>query len=609
MEVKRLFDFMAKQLAEFPQEKSFGSIDNGKITYYSSADMMGMAKKLASGFIDMGLKKGDKVAMVSYRNRPEWTVVDLATQLLGIISVPVYPTISPREYTYIFNEAEVSYVFVGKDDLYDKVKEAQKNVKSIKSIFCFDKQADKPFWKDAFNDKNIEKVEEISKTIVEDDLVTFIYTSGTTGDPKGVMLTHSNIVSNVFAVQNAMPVGKGKTVLSFLPLCHVFERVASFTYMKKGANVVFAGLDNLGGEDGDLRKVKPVFFTCVPRLLEKVYEKIYNKGLALSGVKKALFFWALRLTDHYQLDQKPSGLDKMKWSIADKLIFSKWREALGGNLVGIFTGAAACPPHLIRIFSAAGIAIREGYGLTEASPGVAVNTFEPGEAVIGTVGRALDGMEVVIDVDEELYGPGAGEILVAGPNVMQGYHKKPKQTAEAIRIQDGKRWLCTGDVGKFIQGPGNQPFLKITDRKKELLKTSGGKYIAPAPLENSLKESQFVEQAMIVGNNRRFVSALIIPAEEALKKWFEYKGNTWTNRADACKQEIVQDKFNRIISEINPNFAKYEQIKKFELIPDSWVPVKDSDEEAELTPTLKLKRRIILNKYKDLIDGIYEDVL
>ena len=393
--------------------------------------------------------------------------------------------------------------------------------------------------------------------------------------------------------------------MSFLPLCHIYERAVSLAWFNKAASIYFCGTDNLSGPNGDLASVKPVVFTTVPRLLEKVYEAIYNKGLALTGAKKALFFWALRLTDNYDLDQKLSPINKLKWGIADKLIFSKWREALGGNIRLIFTGSAPCPLKIIRVFCAAGINIREAYGLTETSPTLTVNGTEPGGAIIGTVGYAINGVELYIDRSSGDYNDDEGEILAIGPNVMSGYYKKPEINAQVFKEIDGRKWFCTGDIGKLIKGPNGKEFLKITDRKKELLKTSGGKYVAPAPIENRIKENFIIDQIMVVGDKQKFVSALIVPSEDGLKNWCKHKNIKWTNLEDMLKQDKIIAKYQKVIDSYNPEFSHIEQIKKFRLVPAVWLPIHEDDSVAELTPTLKLKRRVIREKYQKEIQEIY----
>lgn len=603
----RLFDFIQYQLKRNPQEKAFGYRQDGQWVYYSTQDTIEKADKVSRGLLQLGVKPGDKIAMAVYQNRPEWAVLDLGIQQIGAINVPVYPTISPSEYEYIFNDAEVKYAFVGKDDLYDKVKTAKANVSSLLDIYTFDRQEGRPYWEDIFSDEGQGEVDAIKTKIKPSELATIIYTSGTTGEPKGVMLSHRNIVSNVTDVMAIFPIDSANKVLSFLPLCHIFERAALYAYTFLGASITFTGTDNLGGDEGDLRAVQPHFFTTVPRLLEKVYEKIYNKGLELTGVKKSLFFWALSLTEDYEYDKSYGGLAAIKMKIADKLIFSKWREALGGNVKGIITGAAPCPVKMAKVFSAAGVPIREGYGLTETSPGLAIGHFTPGGAMLGTIGPALKSVELRIDDSEGVYKPGEGEILAKGPNVMMGYYNKPEATAGVFKDIDGERWFRTGDVGKLVPGPGGKQFLQITDRKKELLKTSGGKYVAPAPIENKLKEDFLVEQVMVVGEQRKFVSAIILPAEDALKDWCQNNGVDWKSLSDAVQQPKVIAKYQSIIDQYNPDFSKIEQIKKFCLIAASWEPSRADGTAAELTPTMKLKRRVIRDKYKQDIESIYAE--
>lgn len=603
----RLFDFIQYQLKHNPQEKAYGYRRDGQWVYYSTQETIDKANQVSRGLLQLGVQPGDKIAMAVYQNRPEWAVLDLGIQQIGAINVPVYPTISPAEYEYIFNDAEVKYAFVGKDDLYDKVLKAKANVPSLQEIYTLDRHEGRLYWEDICSEEGQEEVDAQMSKVKPSDLATIIYTSGTTGEPKGVMLCHRNIVSNVTDVMEIFPIGSAHKVLSFLPLCHIFERAALYAYTFLGASITFTGTDNLGGEEGDLRAVQPHFFTTVPRLLEKVYEKIYNKGLELSGVKKSLFFWALDLTEDYEYDKKYTGLAALKMKIADKLIFSKWREALGGNVKGIITGAAPCPVKMAKVFSAAGVPIREGYGLTETSPGLAIGRFTPGGAKLGTIGPALKSVSLQIDDSEGFYKPGEGEILAKGPNVMMGYYNKPEATAAVFKDIGGERWFRTGDVGKLIPGPGGEPMLQITDRKKELLKTSGGKYVAPAPIENKLKEDFLVEQVMVVGEQRKFVSAIILPAEDALKDWCTSNGVEWTGLQEAVKQPKVIAKYQSIIDQYNPNFSKIEQVKKFCLIAASWEPNREDGTDAELTPTMKLKRRVIRDKYKQDIDSIYTE--
>ena len=602
----RLFDLLDHQLEKYPLENCINARQqDGSWRAYSSVEIAETAGKAAAGLLKLGLTKGDKVALVSYKNRPEWLIMDFAIQMAGMVSVPLYPTISIGEYEYILNEAGVRAAFCGAGDLHDKLATAGKNTPSLGYIYTFDRQADLPFWEDMLYPEGVDKLEEIKQGITGDDLVTIIYTSGTTGNPKGVMLKHSNIMYAVITTADLVPIQPGEKTISFLPMCHIYERAVSFAYYYRGFSVYYCGIDNLSGPEGDLASVRPVGFTAVPRLLEKVYEAIYNKGLLLKGIKRVLFFWALSLTDGFSLDAKRTLPERLKWALADRLIFSKWREALGGNLRVVFTGAAPCPVKVLQVFCAAGIQIREGYGLTETAPTLTMNTYEPGGAMLGTVGCVVEGVELLIDESDGAYQPGEGEILAHGPNVMPGYYKKPEINKQVFREIDGKTWFCTGDVGTFVEGPGGRKFLKITDRKKELLKTSGGKYVAPAPIENRFREDFLVEQIMVVGDRRKFVSALIIPAEEALKSWCLHKGLPWGPLEEMVTNDRVIAKYQKVVDKLNPEFSHIEQIKKFRLIPAQWQPLHPDGSEAELTPTLKLKRRVILRKFEREIDDIY----
>lgn len=607
MEPTRLSDLIHYQAANFPLQRAFGHRVDGEWKYYSTQDVIELGNKVSRGLLKLGVKKGDRIGVAVTQNRPEWTILDVGIQQIGAINVPVYATITTEDYTYIFNDSEAKYCFVGGGDLYEKVKAAQAQVPSLKEIYSFDKKEGQPFWETIFAEDGQAEVDALRAQIKPEELATIIYTSGTTGVPKGVMLSHNNIISNIMAGKGAFPFVAGDTVLSFLPVCHIYERVVIYLYTLFGVSVAFTGTDNLGGEQGDLMAVKPHFFTTVPRLLEKVYERIYNKGLDLTGLKKKLFFWALKLTEDYHYEFKPKGWKAIQWKIADKLIFSKWRAALGGNLKGITTGAAACPRRIAQVFSAAGIPIREGYGLTETSPVITLNLFEPGGALLGSVGPVIDQVEVLIDESDGIFRPGEGEILAYGPNVMMGYYNKPEATAAVMKTINGKTWFCTGDVGKMVDGPGGRKYLQITDRKKELLKTSGGKYVAPTPIESKFRENFLIEQMMVIGEQRKFVSALIVPAEPALKDWCDGNQVEWTTFPEMLHHPKVLSKFQSIVDEINPSFSHIDQIKKFRLLDKVWEPVKSDGTEAELTPTMKLKRRVILEKYKTEIEDIYAE--
>jgi len=604
---KRLFDYLHQQLRECPLEKAFGKKINGAWRYFSTAEMVSLANRASLGLLQLGLRPGDKVATVVYQTIPEWVALDYAMLQIGVINVPMYPSISSREYEYILNESEAKYCFVGEGDLLDKVLAAKEKAPGLNEIFSFHQPSSARHWLELLAPENsdLSEVERIKNSIRPDDLATIIYTSGTTGNPKGVMLSHRNIAFNVEKVGELAPIASGDRVLSFLPVSHVYERVAVYVFTAAGASVSFTGTDNLGGETGDLQAIRPHFFTCVPRLLEKVYERIYNKGLELSGLKRWLFFWALSLAEDWEFDKKYSGWKAFQWKIADQLIFSKWRAGLGGSVKGMTTGASACPIRVLRSFNAAGVPVREVYGLTETSPGLSVNGFGPGEAVLGTVGMAIEGVELRIEEGSD-FRPGEGEILAKTPGLMLGYYKQPEQTNEIIRIIDGERWLATGDVGMLVDGPNGRKFLKITDRKKELLKTSGGKYVAPTPIESMLKEHHLVEQAMVVGENMKFVSVLIVPSPEGLRDWCKKHGVEWTTLAQMIENPKVLHRYEMLLERVNPNFSHVDQLKKFALVAEPWEAIKTDGSEAELTPTLKMKRRVILQKYTRQIAEMYD---
>ncbi len=603
--LQRLFELPYFQQKKYPQKQAFAAKHvDGHFYSYSSDDIVELINKVSLGLLAIGLKKGDKVALISYNNRPEWNIMDLGMQQIGVINVPVYPTISAKDYTYIFTEAEVKYCFVGHGDLLQKVRTAQADLPNLRSIFTFDKLKGEEkdargeavnFWETIFHTGDLSQVEAIKESITGSDIATIIYTSGTTGNPKGVVLTHDNILTNLRDVYQLLPIAAGEIGLSFLPLCHIFERTVTYAYMSKGINIIYPpSIDTLGDS---LQEFRPHFFTTVPRLLEKVYEKIFNKAKQESSLKKKIFFWATGLTENYEFDQELGFFDNLKWKIADKLVFSKIRARLGGRMRGIVTGAAACPRKMAQFFSAIGIPIREGYGLTETSPGIAIGKFEPYSALLGTIGPILPSVQVKIDATDGTYAEGEGEILVKGGNVMQGYFKQEEKTAEVFSA-DG--WFKTGDIGKLVKNKKGIEFLQITDRKKELLKTSGGKYVAPTPLENRLKEHSLIEQAMVVGDNQKFVSALVSLSVEATTLWYAEHGETFTTMEAASKNPKIIATISECIAEINPDFGKVEQIKKFSIVKDTW-----GIESGELTPTMKLKRRVVLANYQKEIDAMY----
>jgi long-chain acyl-CoA synthetase len=605
---KRLFDYLYDQLEHHPLEKAFGWKTGGSWQYFSSAEMVSLVKRLSLGLLRLGLRSGDKVATVVYQAQPEWVALDYALMQIGVISVPMYPTISAREYAYILNESEARYCVVGAGDLYDKVLIAKEKTTALQEIFTFEAHPDARPWSTLLAplESDFSSVEQLKSTISPDDLVTLIYTSGTTGDPKGVMLTHRNIAFNVEAMRRLTPIEPGYRILSFLPVSHVYERVAIYAFTAYGGSVSFTTPESLGGENGVLQVIKPHFFTTVPRLLEKVYERIYNKGNELTGLKRWLFFRAMELANNWDLDKQFTGLKALEWALVQKLVFSKWREALGGHVQGITTAASACPVKVLRAFNAAGIPVREGYGLTEAAPALSFNGFKPGHpSWLGTVGPALDGVTLRI-VPDPAYRTGEGEIWAKSPGVMLGYYKQPEKTAEMIREEDGERWLVTGDIGMLVPGPGDALFLKITDRKKELLKTSGGKYVAPTPIESVFKEHSLVEHAMVVGENRKFVSALLVVSEEGLRHWCNKHHIAWNGVTEAIKNPAVQQRYQMLVDRVNPFFGHAEHVKKFTLLAEDWGPTKADGSDAELTPTLKLKRRVILQKFAKEIEAMYD---
>jgi long-chain acyl-CoA synthetase len=586
-EFTRLFDVFSYQQEKNPVPDALSEKINGQWVSYSTADILRKINALSRGLYRYGIKPGDKVAIIS-GNRPAWNITDLAIMQVGGICIPIYPNISLDDYRFIFRDAEIKLAFVSDKSLHQKIKSIQAEVPSLKDVYTFNRVEGARHWEQLVADENTEEdkaIEAIKGSVKPNDLATIIYTSGTTGTPKGVMLSHDNIVSNVKSAASVIPIKPYLRVLSALPVCHVFERTVTFAYMYIGCCVYYAERVETIGEN--LREVKPGFFTAVPRILEKAYERIMDKGHALKGVKRALFFWAHGLAEKYEVHKSRGPVYNLQLKIARRLIFSKWKEGLGGNVFGIVIGAAALSPRLARIFNGAGIPVREGYGQTESSPVVAVNRFESHNCRIGTVGPAIPGVQVKLAED--------GEILVKGPNVMLGYYKRPDLTADAINPEG---WLHTGDIGTWVEGK----FLKITDRKKELFKTSGGKYIAPQVIENQFKESPFIEQIMIIGENRKTVSALIVPAVPKLEEWVRQQGLNFSGREEMLRSPEVHKKYASIRDEFNRKFSDVEKVKKFALLPGEW-----SVETGEMTPTLKLKRKIIAEKYKAVIGELYGD--
>lgn len=594
MEIKRLFDALEFQLNKFGnKEDMFGAKVNGLWQTTSAEQTIQTVNNLCAGLLSLEMngkdytaEGADKIAIIS-NNRPEWVFTDLAVQQTGAILVPLYPTTNPLEIEFILNDSQAQYIFVSNEEMFKKINEIKSKIPSLKKIYSFDRVEGCAHWSELtanISQEQLQQVAEHKKTVPVEHVATLIYTSGTTGTPKGVMLTHNSLYTCLQYGKQSFPFEdrpEGKA-LSFLPLNHIFEKVITYIYLFSGISIYYAeSLETIGE---NIREVKPFGFSCVPRLLEKVYEKIMAKGQELTGIKRALFFWAVSLAKQYDVAVDGGWWYNLQLKIADKLIFVKWREALGGNVDFIVTGGAACPIHLLRIFTAAGVPIYEGYGPTENSPIISVNRKGKGGRMFGTVGEPIDGIEVKIAED--------GEIIVRGSTVMKGYYKRPDLTAETVI--DG--WLHTGDIGVWI----DNKYLKITDRKKELFKTSGGKYVAPQPLENKFKESHFIEQFLIVGADKKFVSALIVPSFVALQNWCKEKGIEFIDNASIIKNKAVLELYQSIIDKYNPFFNHVEQVKKFALLPKEW-----SIEGGEMTPKMSLKRKVIVENCKNVIEEIY----
>ena len=591
MEPKRLFDCLEYLAEKEPPDVLLAGKESGQWKKYSVQQVKEIVDNLSAGLLNLGIGPNDmtaegrdKVAILC-KNRPEWLLLDLAVQQIGAILTPIYPTINVNELEFVLNDAQVKIVFVNDEDLYLKVLSLKSRVPTLKEIYTIERVANAKHWKELLNQNTpalTEQIKNISAKIRYEDLATIIYTSGTTGTPKGVMLSHRNILSNVMAGIPCFPPGNDMRALSFLPLNHIFERMVTYLYFFSGTSVYYAEtLDTIGE---NLKEVKPNLFTTVPRLLEKVYDRIMQKGNEQTGIRKKLFFWAHGLAEKFEINKKQGLWYRMQLAMANKIVFSKWREGLGNNIKCIVTGSAACQVRLIRIFTAAKIIIMEGYGLTETSPVVSVNRYDVKDRKFGTVGPLIDGVEVKIAED--------GEILCKGPNIMMGYYKRPDLTNDAVK--DG--WFYTGDIGTMV----DNKFLKITDRKKELFKTSGGKYVAPLPIENKIKESPFIEQAMVVGSERKYVGALIVPSFSNLKDWCRQNQISYNSNEDIIRNPRVIDMMKDLVESFNTYFNHVEQIKKFELLPNEWTV-----DGGELTPTLKLKRKVIMEKYRDAIERIY----
>lgn len=588
MAVTRVFEIIPQLLEKYNKPDALAAKENGQWVKYSTQQFADSVNYLSYGLLGLGIEREDKIAIIS-NNRPEWNFADYGIQQSGAVSVPIYPTISESDLNFILNDAKVKYIFVSSADLYKKIKAVAANAPTVKEIYTFNKIEGAKHWTELVEagkkNPKVAEIEVIKKSIKPNDLLTILYTSGTTGNPKGVMLSHNNLLSNSLATQNLCPFNGSWKALSFLPLNHVYERMLTTLYMYKGISIYYAeSLETIGD---NLKEVKPEVFSTVPRLLEKVYDKIVAKGSDLTGIKHKMFFWALDLGLRYELNGANGWWYEFQLKIANKLIFSKWREALGGNIVAAVSGGAALQPRLARVFNAAKITVLEGYGLTETSPVVAVNSFQPNGIHFGTVGPVIDGVTVKIAED--------GEILVKGPNVMLGYYNRPDATAEVI---DSEGWFHTGDIGTFVE----DRFLKITDRKKEIFKTSGGKYIAPMILENKLKESPFIEQVMVIGENQKYASALIVPSFVFLKEWCVRKEIPYTSNEEIIKNEEVKERILEEVEKVNKGLAQFETIKRPELLPREW-----TIENGEMTPKLSFKRKVIMAANKNLVDKIYSE--
>jgi long-chain acyl-CoA synthetase len=589
MAVTRTFDILDRLNQKFPKDDMLAGKQNGNWIKYSTREYSDYVNLLSYGLLTMGFKKGDKIATIA-NNRPEWNFVDFAMAQLGIVHVPIYPTISQEDYRHILKHSGVKAIIISNKQIHKKIRDIVSKTRKIREVFSFDQVEGVRSWVDLLEagrnhqEQMRREVQTICEGIVEDEMVTLIYTSGTTGAPKGVMLSHRNLVSNFISTSKAHKLGYPHRALSFLPLCHVYERMMNYHMQYKGISIYYA--ESLGSIGRDLREVKPHIFNTVPRLLEKVYDTILGKGKNLPYIKKMIFFWAVNLGLKFQLHRRHRPWYNFKLSIARRLVFKKWKEALGGNDVIIVSGGAALQQRIEHIFWAAGIPIIEGYGLTETAPVIAVNHYEPLIAKLGTVGPVLENVAVKISSE--------GEILCKGPNLMLGYYRQPELTDEVI---DEEGWFHTGDIGT-LDGEG---FLTITDRKKEMFKTSGGKYIAPQVIENKFKESFFIEQLMVLGENEKFVSALISPNFEFLHDWCSIHKIQYRDNEELVRHPDVIARYQKEVNKYNQELGETEKIKRFRLVCEAW-----SADTGELSPTQKLKRDVIHEKYRALIDSIYQ---
>ena len=586
IEIKRLFDFPYYQLEKYNLEKAFSTKRNGEWQSISTKEYIDKANSLSRALLKLGVQPNDKIAIISTNNCTEWNICDIGILQTGAQNVPIYPTIAKEDYEYILNHSEATYCFVSDQTIIEKLNQIKGNTQ-LKEVFTFDEITGEKNWKELLDlgedDSNQQEVENRKDQITTDTLATIIYTSGTTGKPKGVMLSHKNLVSNALSSEKRVPLDYGHSkALSFLPVCHVFERMLLYLYQYCGISIYFAeSIDKLSE---NAQEIKPQVMTAVPRLYEKIYDKIYAKGIDLTGIKKKLFFWALELGLKYEPYGTNGWWYEKQLGLARKLIFSKWQAALGGELKLMVSGSAALQPRLCRVFAAAGMPVMEGYGLTETSPVVSVNDVRDSGFKIGTVGRVIDGVEVKISEQDE--------ILIKGPNVMLGYYKNPEKTSEVLK----NGYFHTGDKGEVIDG-----FLKITGRIKEMFKTSGGKYVIPTLLEDNLKQSRFIDQIMVVGEGEKMPTALIQPNFNFVKEWGKRHQLSFENFEDLISNEKVKERIQEEVDNCNVSFGKWERIKRFELTPDEW-----SIDGGHLTPTMKMKRKIIKEIYKDLYEKMYD---
>ena len=586
--ITRLFDFPYYQQANFNIADALVTKQNGKWIKTSTQEYILKANAISRALLRMGVKKDDKIAIISSNNRTEWNIVDIGVLQTGAQTIPIYPTISEDDYEYILNHSESIYCFVSDEEVLQKVNNIKEKVPTLQQVYSFNSIENCNHWSELLelgqDESNQNEVEDRKNNVSTEDLATIIYTSGTTGKPKGVMLSHRNIVSNVINSAPRIPFEKGKSrALSFLPVCHIFERMILYLYQYYGVSIYFG--ESIDKISDNIKEVKPNVMSAVPRLLEKVYDSIYAKGTQLTGIKKKLFFWAIDLGLRYEPYGANGAWYEFQLKIARKLIFSKWKEGLGGNLDLMVSGSAALQTRLTRVFAAAGIPVMEGYGLTETSPVISVNDMRNHGFRVGTVGKVIDGVTIKIAED--------GEILCKGPNVMIGYYKDEKLTSEVLT----DNYFHTGDIGEF----DSDGFLRITDRKKEMFKTSGGKYIAPQLIENTMKQSRFIEQIMVIGDGQKMPAAFIQPSFDFVKEWAKiHKIEIGKTNEEIVSNLKVIERIQEEVDKLNEKFGNWEKIKRFELTPDIW-----SIEAGHLTPTLKLKRKVVMEKYLDLFHKIY----